>query len=492
MLGCGLSIAQVAVRGIRGAPAPAEAITAPTLATSSTALPGDINPRYVLDFVDPSPTGGGIDDTLVGQWGTSQAGAEAMTPEEVLIEESWFIDGTPPFPNLNTFAAAQAQGTTIHFRVKVKRGAQESAWSNWWTWLLEDGTMTAPARTDLTGQAQGIRVWSAPFTVAGLGAGCWARLEGTGPIRVGGSAVTEAGGEVLVQNGASVEFGADTAAAIGATTDNVVTNRGTVIDTFSATTAGTAPLPQWSSVALFVRADDTASMFQSNAGTGAITADGQPVGNWRDLSANGFHLTSAADDTTRPTYRTAGGLHWVEFDGVNDLLRRLDAINLWDTVGYTLMIAVQGTANAANRYLVAEGHDPDNSTIFGAVGSQSTTATSSAHLYRSQSPATTVLTNGSVTSTNAFSGDKVLTVIDDGASVIDYVDGVAGTSRAYTRGTNAFTMNRFALGALLRATPGSFFSARVYALAIWPGIVLDSTDRATVRTLFGSLQGRSI
>ena len=61
---------------------------------------------------------------------------------------------------------------------------------------------------------------------------------------------------------------------------------------------------------------DLTTMFQDRAGTTPVTAAGQTVGHIRD-KAGGYHLT-AVSDAARGIYQTSGGLHWIEFDGVND------------------------------------------------------------------------------------------------------------------------------------------------------------------------------
>ena len=239
-LDASLSCAGLPALGLRaggGTPAPGPTFVTPLVSTAAS-LPGDTRPTYSIDFVAAYPDGGGIGDTLEGRWGTSLVAMQAMTPESVVIDEGMFIDGDDPFPALGTFSAAQALGTTIYFSFRVVRGTDASDWSNTGTLLLEDGTMDAPGLTDLTDQAASTRVWSAPFSVSGLAAGAYARLEGTGPIRVGGVTVYEAGEQAQVQNGDGLEFGVDTAAGSGVTVDNVVSNRGAALETFSATRAG--------------------------------------------------------------------------------------------------------------------------------------------------------------------------------------------------------------------------------------------------------------
>jgi hypothetical protein len=64
---------------------------------------------------------------------------------------------------------------------------------------------------------------------------------------------------------------------------------------------------------------DLSTMFQDSAGTIPVTADGDPVGKILDNSGNGNHATQSTS-SARPLYKTSGGLHWLEFDGVDDAL----------------------------------------------------------------------------------------------------------------------------------------------------------------------------
>lgn len=61
---------------------------------------------------------------------------------------------------------------------------------------------------------------------------------------------------------------------------------------------------------------DLSTMFQNTNGTVAVTTDGNPVGYVADKSGKG-HPLIAPNNTARPLYKTSGGLHWLEGDGVN-------------------------------------------------------------------------------------------------------------------------------------------------------------------------------
>ncbi|TNE63198.1 MAG: hypothetical protein EP336_18040 [Rhodobacteraceae bacterium] len=72
-------------------------------------------------------------------------------------------------------------------------------------------------------------------------------------------------------------------------------------------------------VAALFDASNLSTLFQDAAMTSPVLANGNPVGAVQDLSGNGHHLlqTKAA---ACPRYRTDGALHWIEGDGVDDIL----------------------------------------------------------------------------------------------------------------------------------------------------------------------------
>lgn len=87
---------------------------------------------------------------------------------------------------------------------------------------------------------------------------------------------------------------------------------------------------------------DLSTLFQDAEGTIPVTADGDPVGLMLDKSGNDNPATQSIS-TSRPTYRTDGVLHWMEFDGVDDHMRvsnyRLPLQGDWDLcIGHRLKV----------------------------------------------------------------------------------------------------------------------------------------------------------
>ena len=64
---------------------------------------------------------------------------------------------------------------------------------------------------------------------------------------------------------------------------------------------------------------DLSTLFQDDAMTIPVTTAGQSVAVIKDKSGNGYNLTQATA-AARPLYKTDGTLHWLEGDGVDDIL----------------------------------------------------------------------------------------------------------------------------------------------------------------------------
>lgn len=62
------------------------------------------------------------------------------------------------------------------------------------------------------------------------------------------------------------------------------------------------------------------SLYVEKSAETTLASVGGPVGTVRDLSGGGNHLR-APTDAARPTLRNSGALYWLEFDGVDDVMR---------------------------------------------------------------------------------------------------------------------------------------------------------------------------
>src|SRR5690349_15189678 len=103
--------------------------------------------------------------------------------------------------------------------------------------------------------------------------------------------------------------------------------------------AGAAFTPASLSPALWIDPSDTATMFQSNAGSTAVT-DGSVCGYAGDKSGNSFNLTSLANDASRPTWVANAGLSYLSFNGTSQWLQRAMALGLYAAAANSVFVAV--------------------------------------------------------------------------------------------------------------------------------------------------------
>ena len=101
---------------------------------------------------------------------------------------------------------------------------------------------------------------------------------------------------------------------------------------------------------VFFDSSDLSTMFQDRAGTTPVTADGQTVGKILDKSGRGNHAV-APNDSSRPLYKTSGGLHWLQFDGVDDCLSTA-AINFTSTAKMGIFAGAELVTAASSTFLI--------------------------------------------------------------------------------------------------------------------------------------------
>lgn len=256
--------------------------------------------------------------------------------------------------------------------------------------------------------------------------------------------------------------------------------------------AATGFTPASLSPALWIEA--RSSVFQSNAGTTAATANSDPVGYIGDLSGNSFHLTSAANDTTRPLLQGVGSNPYLDFDGSNDVLFRTASLDLYNSgSGYSVFICVRGNPST-DRVLVGEGNSSQTNTFVRALHSSAITASSQQATSRDDSGSNA--NSGVLGFLSAYdNSDHVIGITDDGAAtatVRGYKDSSTETGNAsYTHSGHTVTTDRHSLGAGVRTTAGNFFLGRVYGLVIVKSVI-SSGNRASLITYLGNLAGLSL
>lgn len=225
-------------------------------------------------------------------------------------------------------------------------------------------------------------------------------------------------------------------------------------------------------LSLWLKASDSANIFQTITATTAV-ANNDPVGTWKDRSGDGFDLTAAANDTTRPTYRidpTNSAICWVQFDGSNDVLRRTVDIGLYGAGQGSIFFAARGNPDSDAR-IFATGSSSTNDPMYDVQAGQTDSGhlvSDAASLIRDDSRFN--ITQGGGNPDKIASGawdntDRVVGFVDKGNSMNVFINGTEAGGRPLDARSTA-SMNRTSLGALIRTAPVSFFNARIYEVVV--------------------------
>jgi hypothetical protein len=203
-------------------------------------------------------------------------------------------------------------------------------------------------------------------------------------------------------------------------------------------------------------------IFTSNAGTGAIS-DGAAAGFWGDISGNALDMTSAADDTTRPTWTSNSGNSYMAFDGSNDLLRRTSAPGMFAAVQSSTFITMASASTpTAGAALFGEGDGAGGSGFYYPLAVHGTTGSTFRALSNNSSAGSNF--NGPNVENIYTSSIKVLGVVDYGGVIVVYLNGLVVGTLNYTRG--ATTVTRVSLGGFLSNSASAWCVARVYELVM--------------------------
>jgi hypothetical protein len=221
---------------------------------------------------------------------------------------------------------------------------------------------------------------------------------------------------------------------------------------------------------------DAAKLWQLITGATAA-ANGQPIGRIEDVSGNANHFSATANSSIRPTYDATDADDCpIDFDGSNDVLM-LNSSGLYAAGVCTIVMRIKGSGQQ-NKQFLSEGHSSNSPPCYAPGLSTSNTAGSQGGRYFFINDAGTTVLNTS-SGVAVYDGSVHTVVVEDnGSSILETVDGVAGTSRAYTRSTT--TLNRTALGCLFRAGAQAWLAAsmgRVIAI----NRALNSTELANAK-----------
>lgn len=101
-----------------------------------------------------------------------------------------------------------------------------------------------------------------------------------------------------------------------------------------------ADLSQLQSLRAWFDPSDLSTLYQDAAATLPVASDGDPVGTMLDKSGNGYHVIQS-NAAARPTYRTNGSRHWLEFNGIDSGLSVASRLGLSANPSITISAHLQ-------------------------------------------------------------------------------------------------------------------------------------------------------
>jgi hypothetical protein len=297
-------------------------------------------------------------------------------------------------------------------------------------------------------------------------------LDFAAPVLTSATAVatgaTTAAWEVLTDSaGGTIHAGARPAGAAALTAAQLVAGAGGAGLAWDSDGAVTAD--PWSPARLFAGGEagawfdpsDLSTLAQNSDGTGAV-AIGDPVGYMADLSGNGNHATQGAAGARPVLRQTAGGLFYLEFDGVDDWMQS-PVIDLTGTDRVSVFAGLRKLTPVGSFRAFCE-FGP--STIANNGSFLVAAPSGLGDEYRFNSRGTIVTTNGTADPAHAAPHTGVLTAISEIGTPINRlrVNGAPVSTATDDQGTGSYGAHRLFLGA--RAGASNFFAGHLFGLVL--------------------------
>lgn len=214
------------------------------------------------------------------------------------------------------------------------------------------------------------------------------------------------------------------------------------------------------------------------ADTDTITSSSGGVSQWNDKSGFGRNVSQATSSAQPGTgSATQNGLNVLTFDG-GDWLSNT-APWLWAAESVTTVAVIKGAAQS-NAAPIAEGYSGGNNPIYRwQVG---VTNTSQLACNIRNDAGTNLASDGNTGSVVFDNAWHVASLTDETSRFVTHVDGIAGTTISVTR-SGTLTLDRFAVGALLRGTASNHFNGSIAEIALFRG-ALNATQRRQLERHF--------
>lgn len=223
------------------------------------------------------------------------------------------------------------------------------------------------------------------------------------------------------------------------------------------------PADLGASLALWLDAEDTAT----------VTLNGSNVSQWDDKSGNGRNV-SQATASSQPAYQATGfaGKPGIYFNGTATHLFNTSPF-MYAAGSVSVFSAMRPAPTAINQFFLAEGYSASTSPIYAPIVNRSTFDLNDQSVYyRTDSGGGT---SGVLLFDNGMAeANRIVGLTDSGTQFIAYNNGTTGSSVTYSR--TATTLNRFAIGGLLRATFALAMPSNAGEIVVATG-VLSTTDR---------------
>jgi len=190
-----------------------------------------------------------------------------------------------------------------------------------------------------------------------------------------------------------------------------------------------------------------------------ITAPAGVCSAWNDKSTNARHLAQAGASTLRPTWDGTK----MSFDGGDYLFNSSPWMYANGKVAIYMVCNIP-TQNGTG--IIAEGSSSSGSPVY-QFGVKATAASSDNILFLRNDAAGVLSSNVTGNTITAYDGTKNLVrLVDSGLAMAGYLDGTAGTTIVGITRSGSLTLNRFAVGCLLRTSAGAFMTGDIYEIII--------------------------
>jgi hypothetical protein len=226
-------------------------------------------------------------------------------------------------------------------------------------------------------------------------------------------------------------------------------------------------------------------LWQDTARTTPVTADGDPVASWALRGAAGSVIyATQATAGNRPIYKTAGGLHWLEFDGAVSNRWLVTPTITPGTDKAQIFAGVRKLSDAAVGILAELGTNSE--TVNGSIG---LAVPGSSTRFIAISRGTVIQTASTVAAEYNAPTTRVATVISDiaGDRLTLRLDGTQAGTSASDQGLNNYAAGAVYIGR--RGGTSNPFNGRLYSLIVRFGPNLDAARIVQIERWVNSRTG---